>query len=332
MRRFIHLGTISLAFAILAVAVAGCSNEDVSSQPPPPSTTVVSDLASPTACKSPEASAGTGTTPIVVSQSLVVGANRLTIALQRGGKLIENASVGVRLFAPCSAVATLEGNARWLELSAAPYHPHNPSGPSEVTAPNGLYVLAVSFPAPGQWAAELSIDGAAPEVVSATLNVLAQDPGHPIGGPAPKSQTPKVGPGVNTKQIDSSSPPHPEMQQLSIADAIASGRPSLAIFATPAFCRSRICGPVFAEMVTLFPKYEDRVEFIHVEPYQLDPTGQPIIDENGEFQLAPSVAEWRFPSEPWVVVIDGSGNVAAKFEGLVTAEEVSAALDSVLES
>jgi len=35
-------------------------------------------------------------------------------------------------------------------------------------------------------------------------------------------------------------------------------------------------------------------------------------------------------SEPWVFVVDAQGNIAAKFDGIVSYEELEAALQAVL--
>jgi hypothetical protein len=43
-----------------------------------------------------------------------------------------------------------------------------------------------------------------------------------------------------------------------------------------------------------------------------------------------TVLEWNLPSEPWVFVLDSSGRVADKFDGITTAEEIAAALERVL--
>ncbi|MEX0682406.1 MAG: hypothetical protein WD904_09855 [Dehalococcoidia bacterium] len=41
----------------------------------------------------------------------------------------------------------------------------------------------------------------------------------------------------------------------------------------------------------------------------------------------PILDEWRLQSEPWVFIVDADGTIAAKLDGLVTLEEMEAALD-----
>jgi hypothetical protein len=96
-------------------------------------------------------------------------------------------------------------------------------------------------------------------------------------------------------------------------------------FATPAFCQSRVCGPLMDSVVDpLFQRYGDRANFVHVEPYVLDKARQ------GEIVVVPVVEEWGLQTEPWLFVIDREGRVAAKFEGIVSVDEVEPVMQRVL--
>ena len=46
--------------------------------------------------------------------------------------------------------------------------------------------------------------------------------------------------------------------------------------------------------------------------------------------MFPTVEEWRLDTEPWVFVVDGKGIIRAKFEGLVTVQEIESALQQIL--
>jgi hypothetical protein len=126
--------------------------------------------------------------------------------------------------------------------------------------------------------------------------------------------------------IDSSTPPRPELHQLTVAEAIANGRPSVVAFATPAFCQTRFCGPVVdAVVMPLYERYGDRVNFLHIEPYQLEEA------RKGRLVVIPEMQEWGLPSEPWIFVLDATGHVIAKFEGIMSKEEVEPALQRALD-
>ena len=114
------------------------------------------------------------------------------------------------------------------------------------------------------------------------------------------------------------------MHELTTAEAIGSGRPAVVAYATPAFCQSRVCGPLMDAVVDpLFERYADRVAFIHVEPFLLAKA------RGGEFVPVPTVDEWGLQTEPWIFIIDQERRVACRFEAIVALEEVEPVLERV---
>jgi hypothetical protein len=105
---------------------------------------------------------------------------------------------------------------------------------------------------------------------------------------------------------------------MSIAEAVASGRPSVIVFATPKFCQTAICGPTVDRILEIKPSFPE-VNFLHVEVFT-------NLDDPDNLQLVPAVSEWGLPTEPWVFVVDATGIVVARFEGVVDAAEIAAAL------
>jgi hypothetical protein len=71
----------------------------------------------------------------------------------------------------------------------------------------------------------------------------------------------------------------------------------------------------------LLPQYENRVAFTHQEIWQ----------DFATKKVFSTVEEWRLQSEPWIFVVDGQGIIRAKFEGLVTVNELEAALQQTLQ-
>src|SRR5205807_874787 len=143
-----------------------------------------------------------------------------------------------------------------------------------------------------------------------------------VGQAAPASHTPTTK-DADPTTIDSGRPPD-DMHQISIADAIAQHRPTLVIFASPAFCTSRICGPEVKVVQSLEPAYKDRLTFIHVEVYR------DFAPDPSKRQLAPAVLEWRLQSEPWIFLIDARGIIQTRFEGPTATDEVQAAIVKLL--
>jgi hypothetical protein len=142
-----------------------------------------------------------------------------------------------------------------------------------------------------------------------------------IGDQAPASQTPTLA-NATIKQLSTSKVPDRELYRSSIADALHDRAPFVVVFATPAYCTSRTCGPVVDVVSAVRQKHaKDGIRFIHVEIYEdNDPA-------KGENQW---VKEWKLPSEPWVFVVGPDGKVRDRFEGTVSVRELEASVQQHL--
>jgi hypothetical protein len=155
------------------------------------------------------------------------------------------------------------------------------------------------------------------------MNVIALPVVPGVGQPAPATHNPTAKDVADLETIDSGRPPD-DMHQLSIADAIQQHRPALIVFATPAFCVSRTCGPEVKAVQSLEPAYRDRLAFIHVEIYR------DFKPDPSKKQIAQAVIDWRLQTEPWIFVIDSKGIIQSRFEGPTATDEVKAAIDQLL--
>lgn len=264
-------------------------------------------------------------TPIVVSSDLAKGPARFAFAILDSKDVpIQGEAVRVRILDP-GGEAVADTEATWRELHHVEEQ-HSHEGGTADSLIRGVYTVQITFEAAGTWQAEVSARG-----VTATVrfDVAGQSQTPAIGQEAPAVDNPVL-PKANIQEIDSSDPPHPELHQTTIAEAVRSGRPAVIVFATPAFCQSRVCGPVLDEVLDTYPRFSDRVAYVHVEPYKLTPEGQPVGAPGGGLQTVEAVERYGLPTEPWVFVVDARGKIAAKFEGTVTADEVAAAIEAVL--
>jgi hypothetical protein len=268
---------------------------------------------------------------LLTTSELVVGQNRLAFGLLSNGRLLPDAKVAVRVYAIEGEEARLvaETPARYHRLEVIEggkrIHIH-PDGARHVhgdaTDVQGVYVTQVTFPRSGTWGLEVLAQSGSGNVESARLSVgaLAASLAPAVGTPAPRSRNRIASDVGDLRQIDSSDPPDPRLHQTRIADAIAQGKPQVIVFATPRYCTSRVCGPVVDIVRTLIPTYGDRVAFIHEE----------IWETGGLQKFSSTVDEWNLRSEPWIFVVDGTGMVRARFEGVTTRRELEAALRRVL--
>lgn len=185
----------------------------------------------------------------------------------------------------------------------------------------GLYVVRATFDQVGTWWVRLRPEGMG-TTQQAAFTVSTTDPVPGVGDRAPAVETSTLA-DHPLEEISSDDEPDPSFYELSLDAALANGRPTVVVFATPAFCVSQTCGPML-DQVKAVKGAHPSANFLHVEIYEnLDATSA------DELVLVPAVTAWALPSEPWVFVIDSEGTVAARFEGAMMTSELEAALESV---
>ena len=275
--------------------------------------------------------------PVVISSDLAVGENRFLIGLedQETGELVLNADLALAFFLLDSDEGTLkfERDAEPIVIARSYTHTHDDGGLETHEAGEvGAYRTTADFDVAGLWGVEVSgttADGEALEPLRPTFSVNEEPFGLAIGDPAPRSEQLLLADVDDITEIDTSQNPNPEQHDTTVADAVTSGRPTVIAIATPAFCASRICGPAKAAFDDLHGEYGDAANFVHMEPYLV----QPVRDgecPNLSDCLNPILDEWRLQSEPWVFIVDADGNIAAKFDGLVTLDELTDALNELI--
>ena len=185
----------------------------------------------------------------------------------------------------------------------------------------GMWVTEFVFDRAGIWT--VGVRTANGDVVtSAPFNVAETSSSVTVGDQAPQSVSRTLE--TSTYQELTSDPdPDSRFYEQTVAQAVTSGKPSVIVFATPAFCTSATCGPVLEVAKEAVDEFPD-VNWVHVEVYtNLD------ASSFEELQLEPAISEWRLMTEPWVFVVDGGGVVSARFEGAVGAVELRRAVDNV---
>jgi hypothetical protein len=181
----------------------------------------------------------------------------------------------------------------------------------------GVYHADVELPGSGRWLL-LMVVRSGEELLGAASTVTArkESPVPAVGDEAPRIHTPTVASvGGDVSKIDTRVPP--DRLHDDLADALGR-RPVALLFATPALCRSRVCGPVADEAVQLSTAYGDRVTFIHNEVY---------VDNDPSKGLRPQLRAFGLTSEPWLFVIGRDGRIAARLEGAFGIDEFREALE-----
>ena len=184
----------------------------------------------------------------------------------------------------------------------------------------GVYTAPVTFDEAGLWS--VSIKGADDAVAAALVEVGTDSPIPEAGESAPPSST-LTGSTPDELEVISTDPdPDPGFYDLSIADAVANGRPTVVVFATPAFCQTAVCGPTI-DIAKQEAEGRDEIDFVHVEPYDVERA------RANDLQPVEAMFEWGLATEPWIFVVDEDGTITARFEGIVGADELTAAIDDL---
>lgn len=266
--------------------------------------------------------------PIILNSPLGIGPNRVALALTDGGALLAGAEVSAQLYRLADdpeespQARLLTGDVALTARSIAAQGASESVGSSPT-----VYVANIELDASGWWGLSLDVDwdGERTEGILVRFWVREQTSEPGIGAPAPRSVQVTLRDVEDVSEIDSTVPPNPSLHELTIAEALDSGKPVVVAFVTPAFCQTRFCGPVMESVIVpISEQYEGRVEVVHVEPFDL--TGA----REGKWEPVLTVQEWGLLQEPFVFVVAPDGTIAAKFEGIMEVEEVSAALDAVL--
>lgn len=315
----VKVGAALVSLAALAVIAAACTGGDGEDDRGPVLTPVTARFL-----------------PQTVSSDVAVGLNRFMVGLidQEESAVVLGAELHFRFFELDGDQATFkaETDATPVQVTRTYTHIHE-DGTVETheAGETGVYVANVEFDSPGDWAVEVSgsVDGQPIEPVSPRFPVRERSLSVAVGEPAPRSVQTVLSDVPDISEIDTSDPPNPDMHDMTIAEAVTSGDPTVIVFATPAFCVSQICGPTKEMVDQLYEEYRGQANFVHVEPYDVPRVRSGECTSLFEC-LVPAVDEWGLRTEPWVFLVDGEGNVAAKFEAIVTLDELKQALTPLL--
>ena len=287
----------------LSFLLAACSGQvSVNTQTPPTST---------------PSGASTSLEVVPVASEIVVGPNRFAVGLIDPSKgMIQDASVHFIYF----------------DLS----DPSQPVLESEADTtryqtPDGLttyYAQERDFGRAGDWGVEVQARRADGTVSAKRIGfrVLANSTTLKIGAKAPVLKTRTAADvGNDLKQLSSATTPNPAFYRMSLAQAITNGKATVLLFATPAFCQTRMCGPTYDVVSAVQSKAGGAANFVHVEVY----SGLPNPAANG-FQLDVAMKAFGLTTEPWVFLIDRGGVITWRVEGPVTEGEIEQHLTPLL--
>src|ERR1700690_2848493 len=148
---------------------------------------------------------------------------------------------------------------------------------------------------------------------SRTQNSLNSSLTLKLGQVAPRVHTKTLADvGGDISRITTYRQPDERMYQYSVDQALASGKPILLEFATPAHCTP--CDRQLQMIKSLLQKYQTKMIFIHMDQYN----------------SPEAYKAYHVPGDPWTFVIDSRGVVRFQEAGSMLYNELESAVQSVL--
>jgi hypothetical protein len=320
----LHRLLASFVFLLALAAIAGCGGSSEDPSRPAPSAAEFPSAKGKTIDQILNDSGAKPTNLVIApaAQDFDLGANRYPFGVfTKGNEQIDDAdaalyfakSDGSEVQGPLPAVVSS------LETKPA-YRAAGTEGPGEATT---VYVVPkVDFDRPGPWVAVAILKGESGlESSRVPSPVVGQFPEvAKVGDKPPRIHTPTGDEvGGDLSKIDTRIPPD-QMHSVDFADALGK-KPIALVFATPALCQSRVCGPVVDIAQQVADKYGDQVDFIHMEVYN---------DNDPNKGIRPQLRAFGLPTEPWTFLIGADGVVEDRIEGAYGVFELETALKKIL--
>lgn len=324
----------TVLLALSAAALAACGGDEgpagTSGSAPAPK---ASDFPSPKGKSMMQLRSGLGPGPVLAPTvaQLVPGRQRYAFALFTTARK-QISGVPVALYIQRSGSTRTLGPfpARNMSLEVDPsYESENVA--RDPDAAKSLYVTHIDFPKkPGTFAVMgvAKLDGRLVATDPVAARVRATDPVPNVGEAAPPIETPTTE-DAPIEEIDTRTPPD-DMHDVSFAD-VAGKKPAVLVFATPALCQTRVCGPAVDIAEEVRAETGDEVAFIHMEIYRDNTIKTGCLEGTRppEECLRPQILEYNLQTEPWAFVVDSDGKVAARLEGAYSKAELEQAVASV---
>jgi len=180
------------------------------------------------------------------------------------------------------------------------------------------YVSEIEFDRPGEWRLAAVVRQGGEEVASLLPSIEVGDYARipDVGEMPPRIHTPTASDVGDLSEIDTRVP-HDTMHEHDLYDVLGE-RPTVLLFATPALCMSRVCGPMVDIAEQVHSDASDDVAFIHVEVYN---------DNDPNKGIRPELRAYGLQTEPWLFVMDASGKVSTRIEGAFSVGDLEAAVE-----
>jgi hypothetical protein len=301
--------------------LAGCGSSGVEASHPAPSASEFPSAKGKTLAGLLRDS-GAKPTKLVIAPAatnFAVGENRYPFGVfTHSNEQVDDADVALYFAQSEDGAVTGPLPARIATLEVKPAYRSAGEDPDQ--AKNVYVVPKVDFDKKGPWVAIALIKGKdGLEASRVPTPVVGENSVPEVGEKATVIHTPTAADvGGDLAKIDTRIPPD-QMHQVDFADVVGK-KPIVLVFATPALCQSRVCGPVVDVAQEVADQYKGRADFIHMEIWQHNEIGTP----------RPQVQAYNLETEPWTFLIDRNGVIRDRIEGAYGVRELEQAMRTIV--
>lgn len=258
---------------------------------------------------------------ILATRDLVPGAQRVAFLLESPTALVDTPAV---LF-----------SARPLDGDGTPTITVESGFQTWPFGTRGSYAGVLELDAPGRWELTVEVDDARfVPTANAVFTVTEASPVPQVGQVPPFTPTKTLADAEGDLRTITSDPrARPALYRMSVDEALFSGRPTVVVFASPAYCTAPTCGPQVDALAELALAHEGEANLVHVEVYD---NPAEIAGDLTLARHAQAAVDWGltalpgYRNESWAFVIGRDGRISARFEGYATLAELEAALAGAL--
>lgn len=334
-----YVTTLAAALGLLALLAVACSSEEptatpvptiVPTQTPVPTNTAVPEAAAvlpSSGLEEPEQEWTTRTESdelrlILATPDLAPGTRRFAMVLTDGSGIVAFPVVQISSYRYPGGSDAVSGREGPAEMALARYFEF-PYGT------RGIHVTELTFDEAGMWGVEASVPQ--PDGSVATIEVLMEvheeTMSVDLGEVPPLADSRTLADVEDVSDLTTGSQRDESLYQVSLGDAIQNGKPTVVVFASPAFCTNAVCGPQVEVLSNLSATYGDAADFVHVDLFT---NPKEIQGDLTRAKKTPLLDEWGLVSQEWTFVMDREGVVVGRFENFVPQLELEPSLESVL--
>ena len=157
--------------------------------------------------------------------------------------------------------------------------------------------------------------GAAVQVVDRTSVAIPL-----VGDPLPPFETPTTSDARGVSPICTRSEGICPFHDITLSDALASGKKVVYLIGTPAYCQTGTCAPALDALISLSKSTGDDVVYVHADVY---------TDDSAE-TVAPAVKAYNLTFEPALFITDDKGVLRRRLDAIFDVDELRDALSALM--